>query len=181
MDGYIATITAVGYSWAPRNWASCNGQLLSINSNTALFSLIGTIYGGDGRTTFALPDLRGRSMVHQGNGSGLSPATIGQKGGVEYVTLNNNHLPSHNHSVSGTVTIGASDEDANETDPTNQVLAVSGSNIYRSSASSGVALGGTSFSGQIGNTGGGQSFDNRSPFLVANVVICLLGTYPSRS
>ncbi len=180
MEGTLGVITAVGYPWAPRSWASCDGQLLAISSNQALFALLGTTYGGDGRTTFALPDFRGRVMVHQGTGPGLGSYMMGQKGGSQTVTLNVTHMPQHSHTISGTVTVGASDEDANETDPTNQVLAVS-SFIYRGAASSGVNLGGTSFSGQIGYSGNGQPFDNRSPFLVANMVICIAGIFPSRN
>jgi len=100
-EPFIGEISMFGGNFAPRNWAFCDGQLLAISQNTALFSLLGTIYGGDGRTTFALPDLRGRVPIHSGNGPGLSNYRVGQKGGTETVTLNVTQIPSHNHTVKG--------------------------------------------------------------------------------
>ncbi|WP_430974469.1 tail fiber protein, partial [Sunxiuqinia rutila] len=98
-EPFVAQISMFGGNFAPRNWAFCDGQLLAISSHTALFSLLGTTYGGDGRTTFALPDLRGRTPVHAGNGPGLSPRALGSKFGSEQTTLTTNNLPSHNHTV----------------------------------------------------------------------------------
>lgn len=98
-DPFIGQINAFGFNFAPRGWATCNGQLLPISSYTALFSLLGTMYGGDGRTTFALPDLRGRTPVHQGTGPGLSQKSMGEKGGSETTTLTISNLPSHNHTI----------------------------------------------------------------------------------
>src|SRR5210317_1716351 len=98
-NAYIGEIRMVGFNFPPRNWALCDGQLLPISSNTALFSLLGTTYGGDGRTTFALPDLRGRAPIHVGQGPDLTNKTLGQKGGVETVLLTVNQLPSYTHTV----------------------------------------------------------------------------------
>ncbi|WP_340819596.1 tail fiber protein [Methanolobus sp. WCC4] len=101
-DPLLGEITLFAGNFAPRGWAFCNGQLLPINQNQALFSILGTTYGGDGRTTFALPDLRGRAPVHAGNGPGLSPVVLGQKGGAETVALNVNQMPSHTHTLNHT-------------------------------------------------------------------------------
>jgi len=187
MDGYIGQILAVGMTWAPRNWAICDGSLIAISSNTALFSLIGTLYGGDGRTTFALPDLRGRIPVGQGNGPGLSAYRVGQKGGVEMVTLNTLEMPNHNHTaaVSGTVTVGVNSSNANQEDSDGHVLGQTNGNLVYNNAApaNGEALGGVShnLSATIGNNGGNQAHENRQPFLVVSWCICLQGIYPSRS
>ncbi|MDQ6777385.1 MAG: tail fiber protein, partial [Actinomycetota bacterium] len=98
-EPFLGEVRTFGFNFAPRGWAFCNGQLLPISQNTALFSLLGTQYGGDGIQTFALPDLRGRVGIHQGSGPGLSPYAIGQTGGTETVTLTSNEMPAHNHSV----------------------------------------------------------------------------------
>src|SRR5271170_1181314 len=117
METYLGTILMVGFNFAPVGWALCNGQLLSIAQNTALFSLLGTTYGGDGRSTFALPNLQSRVPIHQGQGTGLSPYTIGQVGGTENVTLLSAQMPSHNHLIAINNTPGAS------ADPTNNIQA----------------------------------------------------------
>ncbi|MEM8618040.1 MAG: tail fiber protein [Pseudomonadota bacterium] len=192
MEPFIGQIQAFGFNFAPRGWALCNGQLLAINSNTALFSLIGTFYGGDGRTTFALPDLRGRSPMHYGTGAGLSPRPIGQRAGVEGVTLSVAQIPPHSHSgevAPGTtrpVTIAAYDGEGTEEDADGHVLA-SAPSIYSAStpdtslnaAAASVDLAGTPVAGNL--TGGGLSHTNMPPYLVLNYCIALQGIYPSRS
>ena len=193
MDPFISMIVLWGPSWAPRNWALCEGQLLAISTNTALFSLIGTIYGGDGRTTFALPDFRGRVPIGQGTGPGLTPYRIGAKGGVESVTLNSLQIPSHSHlaNTSGlSVVIEASKDYADQDEPGNgRVLARSATasfarvNIYKDSATNleplaGGAVGGTVV---IGNTGGSQSHTNVQPFQVVSFIMALYGIFPSRN
>jgi microcystin-dependent protein len=172
MEPFLGQIQAFGFNFAPRMWAMCNGQLLPIASNSALFSLLGTIYGGDGRTTFALPDLRGRSIVHAGQGPGLSNIPIGQKGGQENVTLITNNLPPHNHAT--VMNLGGTAEEAGA----GHFLATSGA-LFAEDAAAGSTLN----TGAItsGNTGGGQSFNNRNPFLGINVCIALQGIYPSRN
>lgn len=119
MEPFIGQIQTFGFSFALRGWALCDGQLLPISSNTALFSLLGTTYGGDGRTTFALPDLRGRAAIHQGAGPGLSPRVIGSKGGAETVALSQNEIPNHTHIATTHCQSGS----ANQNNPTGHIWA----------------------------------------------------------
>ena len=119
MDPFIGQIQAFGFNFAPAGWAHCNGQLLAISQNTALFSLLGTTYGGDGRTTFGLPEMRGRSIRHVGTGPGLSAVSWGQRGGATTATLIAANLPSHNHGVQ----VGVSTAAGEEATPAGQVIA----------------------------------------------------------
>jgi microcystin-dependent protein len=178
MEGYIGQIIQFGATWAPRNWASCNGQLLAISSNTALFSIIGTIYGGDGRTTFGLPDLRGRVAMHQGNGPGLSPRRIGQIGGTEQTNILVQNLPAHNHNVQ----LVAEGAPATEANPTNNMLGVpaGGEKIYEpDNTAAEVLMNSKSIRQQ--NVGGNIPINNIQPFQCVNYVICLQGIFPSRN
>ncbi len=133
MEGTIGEVRMVAYNWAPRAWALCQGQLLAISSNTALFSILGTTYGGDGRTTFALPDLRGRVPIQEGTGAGLPTYRLGQRGGQEEVSLSVLNLPVHSHvmdssGLSGHATFRAnSDDSGNVDDPTNAHMSLSAS------------------------------------------------------
>ncbi len=170
-----------GGNFAPRGWALCDGQLLPINSNQALFSLLGTTYGGDGRTTFGLPDLRGRVSMHPGNGPGLSSRRLGQKGGQEYVILNQTQIPSHSHSASGQIKCNFSPvTPATATSPVDGTFANAASEIYNSAA-------GTQHMAQNGvdvtilNTGGNLSHTNIQPYTCVNYIIALEGVFPSRS
>ena len=178
MDGWIAEIKLFGGNWAPRNWALCQGQLLAISQYQALFSIIGTIYGGDGRTTFGLPDTRGRVAMGQGFGPGLTSRQIGQRFGTETNTLTTPQMPSHNHSVG----LRGETALADSKNPNNRLLAVvnGDSSIY------GAAVPDTervmhpdSISQQ--NVGGNQPVNNIQPTLVMNYIICLNGIFPSRS
>jgi microcystin-dependent protein len=189
MEPFIAQIMMFGGNFAPRGWAFCEGQLLPISNNAALFSLIGTIYGGDGRTTFALPDMRGRSPIGQGHGSGLTPRPFGQRGGVESVTLNQLQMPSHTHTASvgqSGSSVTATSATANTTNPNGAYLAQATTQggeaiaVYNNSApSNAVNLGGSSVT--IGNTGGNQPHENMPPFQVIPFVIALQGVFPSRN
>lgn len=172
MEPFVGQIQAFGFNFAPRGWAMCNGQLMSISENTALFSLLGTTFGGDGRTSFGLPELRGRSIVHIGNGPGLSDVRWGQVGGQENITLNTNHLPAHNHTT--VMNLGGTAEEAGA----GHFLATSGA-LFAEDAAAGSTLNAGAITS--GNTGGGQSFNNRNPYLGINVCIALLGIYPSRN
>jgi microcystin-dependent protein len=172
-EPFLGEIRMVGFNFAPQGWALCNGQLLPITQNTALFSLLGTFYGGDGRTTFALPDLQSRVAVHQGQGIGLSPYVIGQNGGTEYVTLTAGQMPNHNHPVNCVGNGG------NQASPTGNLPAIesTGTSLDYSNASGGAAMN----PAMIGATGGGQPHPNLQPYLVVNFIIALQGIYPSRN
>lgn len=176
MEPFIGQIQPVGFGFAPRGWAFCQGQLLAISSNEALFSLLGTTYGGDGRTTFGLPDLRGRSMIGVGSGPGLAGQAWGQKGGQENVTLLTAHLPSHNHTA--TVRLGAGV--ANSAAGTGQQLASNAvaDTIFNSGDPSAMMASGNV---NVSNTGSSQSFNIREPYLAIYICIALVGIFPSRS
>jgi len=187
-EKYIGEIFWVGFNFCPRGSASADGQLLPISEYSALFSLLGTMYGGDGRSTFALPDLRGRSAVHHGSGAGLSNISIGQKGGAETVTLSTNQLPSHQH---GTSAIEAkhivSKLAATTAEPEAKMLADGQrAAIYTEvpvAAEDQVELAAESvvISGQTDAAGTGESISIRSPYLGIKVCITLDGIFPSRS
>ncbi len=170
-EPFIGQIQMFAGNFAPRGWALCHGQLLSISSNEALFSLIGTIYGGDGRTTFGLPDLRGRAAMGEGSGPGLSSRRLGQKLGRETNTLNVAQLPSHSHTVAAQVNTDA----AAVTAPANHFLAPA--EAYATAGTAGAHLGGVT----CGNTGGSQPVNNIEPSQVLNYIIALVGIYPSRN
>jgi microcystin-dependent protein len=161
-EPFLSEIRIFSFSFAPRGWALCGGQLLPINQNQALFSLLGTTYGGDGRVNFALPDLRGRVPVHEGTGH-----TLGQRAGAESHTLNLNETPAHTHLVR------ASSNSGNTPVPTNNFLAAA-NNVYRP-ADNPTALS----SGTVLNVGGSQAHPNMQPFLTLNFCIALQGIFPS--
>jgi microcystin-dependent protein len=168
---FIGEIRMVGFNFAPQGWATCDGQLLSIQQNTALFSLLGTQYGGDGVTTFALPDLRGRVAVHQGQGPGLSPYTIGEVTGTEAVTLIQSEIPAHQHSVAPL----ASDQEEDTNRPAGAFPTIGG--IYASTQGGGTPMAASPSS----SAGGSQPHTNIQPLLVVNFIIALLGIFPSRN
>ena len=164
---FLGEIRAFGFNFAPRGWARCDGQILPIAQNTALFSLLGTQYGGDGQTTFALPDLRGRVPMHQGQGPGLSEKIIGEQAGVEAVTLIASQMPAHAHLQPAS----SGDQDTNR--PGNAVPARGG--VYAESPD------GETFMDPTTQSGGSQPHDNMPPYLVLNYCIALEGIYPSRN
>ena len=176
MEGNIGEIRGFAGDFAPRTWALCEGQLMQISQNTSLFSIIGTIYGGDGRTTFALPDLRGRAPLQQGIGPGLSDINLGQRGGAEYTYLNIPQLPPHSH----TAAMHVVKAQGNKPSPQGKVLAAdsSGNSIYSTSTPD-ETLSSSAIS--IGNTGSGTAVPLRNPYLGINMIICLQGIFPSRS
>lgn len=168
-EPFIAEIRMFAGNFAPRSWAFCNGQLLPIAQNTALFSLIGTTYGGDGRTTTALPNLQGRVPMHAGQGPGLTNRRLGQKIGVEMVNLTENQMPNHNHTFNGSTGRG------NQNSPENHLFS-------NNAGAYGDAANMTTMQGDIvTTTGGSQAHNNVQPFLVVNFIIALQGLYPSRS
>jgi microcystin-dependent protein len=170
---FLAEIKMFGGSFAPRGYAFCSGQIMAIAQNTALFSLLGTTYGGNGQTTFALPNLQGRVPIHAGQGPGLSNYTLGQLGGSETVTLLQTQLPPHTHAVAVNSGPGNSAAPANNT-----VLAASTARdrLYTTAASN-TSLSPTS----VGTTGGGQPLSIIQPYLVINFIIAIEGIYPSRN
>lgn len=172
MDPFIGEIVMFAGNFAPRGWAFCEGQLLPISQNTALFSILGTIYGGDGRTTFALPDLRGRVPMHPGHGPGLSSRRLGEKTGVEQTILNVTNMPSHSHSMTASANGPAQVNPAGGSLPTN---GRGEANIYASG-------GGTVPMGSVTTpAGGNQPFSNVQPSLCVNYIIAMVGVFPSRS
>ena len=187
----LGTVVPWAPNFSPRGWAFCQGQLLAISQNPALFSILGTVYGGDGRTTFGLPDLRGRVAVHAGTGPGLSPYALGAQRGQENVTLGVNTIPSHTHAVSQekSFEILATANEGNQQAPTatNRLSAAKltfgiDANLY-SNVAEDTTLGGLQTSGELtlNNAGGGQSHTNRQPYLVLNYIIALQGIFPSRN
>jgi len=170
-EPFIAEVRIFAGNFAPRGWAFCNGQLLPVSQNTALFSLIGTTYGGDGRTTTALPNLEGRAPMHPGRGPGLTDRRLGQRGGVETVTLTEAQMPNHNHTQ-----LSAQRRARNETPSNLTVLGEAAETTYKDSTSL------VPMSEQtLVNTGGSQSHNNMQPYLTLNYIIALVGLYPSRS
>jgi len=179
MEPFIGQILMFGGNFAPRNWALCDGSLLSISQYQALFSILGTTYGGDGRTTFALPDLRGRVPMHPGSGPGLSTRSLGQKGGNESTTLSTANLPSHSHSATGSVSPQAATGGGDDSVPTNGYMALADTDLYAETPDT--AMGSSPVEVTVGNTGNGTDFSNVQPFQCVNFIIALTGTYPSRN
>jgi microcystin-dependent protein len=167
---FIGEIRLFAGNFAPTGWAFCNGSLMAISENEALFNLIGTIYGGDGESTFALPDLRSRLPMHMGTGAGLSPYSIGETGGVESVTLTTNQIPAHSHdpqAVSG---------GGNQSTPQNGTWAGVTTSIYTSNSPNlpmNAALG--------GSAGGSQPHNNLMPYLAISFIISLFGIFPTQN
>lgn len=181
MTPFIGQIMQFGGNFAPRGWALCDGQLLAIASNTALFSILGTTYGGDGRTTFGLPSLRGRFAMHAGNGPGLTPRPLGQKDGRETTQHSILNLPNHNHIVTGGLSLEVNAEVATTNEGAGHTLGA-GVNIFNGDApEEGEALNGITGALQTTLTGNGQVVNNLMPYQSINFIIALVGTYPSRS
>ncbi len=193
-EPFIGQITMFAGNFAPRAWAFCDGQLLAISSNSALFSILGTTYGGDGRTTFALPDLRSRVPIHPGTGPGLSTYKLGQRGGQQSVTLTINQLPQHNHIVNTSnlqaitpVSIPVVSGLADGNNPEESHLAeASAGNIYSSGTPDATlptfnAVGGISGTITTLNAGNQQPFSIVQPYNTVNYIIALQGIFPSRN
>jgi microcystin-dependent protein len=169
-DPFVAEIRIFPFNFAPRGWAWCDGQLMPLSQNTALFSLLGTTYGGDGKSNFALPDLQGRAPMHPGQGPGLSLHELGETGGSETVTLLESEIPSHSH------TLNASQGDGNERTPANQLLATGiGISQYQTPAAT------TNLSqNAVAPAGGDQPHNNMQPYLTFYFNIALQGVFPPR-
>jgi microcystin-dependent protein len=180
-EPYLAGIFIFAGNFAPRGYALCQGQLLPIAQNTALFSLIGTSFGGDGQTTFALPDLRGRAPVGTGQGPGLSNVTLGEQGGSQSITLTTAQMPAHTHSC--TVTLNAAADGRPSSDsPAGAVLdSTGGTNIYASDPVAGVTMNPGAATAVVGVAGGNQPVSVQNPYLGVNYIIALEGIFPSRN
>lgn len=184
----MAEIRMFAGNFAPRSWAYCDGQTLAISQYTALFSLLGSVFGGDGRSTFALPDFRGRVPVHASSqaGPGLNRYTLGERGGTETVALTTPEIPSHSHLAEVTVTteILASSATGTADTPGGNYLASPGAGpMYSAAPSRGQTLAGAQSAGTatVEPTGSGQAHSNIQPFIGINYIICLQGIFPSRS
>jgi microcystin-dependent protein len=171
-DPFVAEIRIFPFNFPPKGWAFCNGQLLAISQNTALFSLLGTTYGGDGKSTFALPNIQGSAVMHPGQGPGLSLHDLGEVGGSETVTLLQSETPSHSHGLN------ASTQPGEDPAPANEALARSvGASLYQTSAGSLVALAPQA----LPPAGGSLPHNNMQPYLTLNFNIALQGVFPPRS
>lgn len=167
-EPFIGEVKIFSGDFAPRFWAFCDGQLLPIQQNQALFSLLGTTYGGNGTTNFALPNLRERAPMHFGTGPGLSARQLGESGGEAAVTLQASQIPSHNHTLRGAAA-------ASTGTPSNSVVPGAGPKVYRSATNL------TPMSASLTATGGGQAHENRQPYLGLTFIIALQGIFPSRN
>ncbi|MCK4259344.1 MAG: phage tail protein [Halanaerobiales bacterium] len=200
-EPFLGEIKAVGFSFAPVGWAKCYGQLIQIQQNAALYALLGTYYGGDGQVTFGLPDLRGRAIVGEGQGPGLSNKIIGELSGIEYATLSVGNMPSHTHgaSITGTATgtfkidgstQGGTDASPADKIPANSVTAdllkkpinsyTDASNKDTQMAQNTVNIDLSGTTAQVDPSGGNQAFGIRNPYLVLNYIIATTGIFPSR-
>jgi microcystin-dependent protein len=168
---YMSEIRIFSFNFAPKGWAQCNGQFLPINQNQALFSLLGTTFGGNGQTTFALPDLRGRVPFHIGSGF-----TEGQAGGEEFHTLSVQEMPTHTHALTGNTAVVGAASNSTAATPTNNFWANSGKNVFSTGQPNSQMSPAT-----VTNYGGSQPHENRSPYLVLNYCIALIGAFPSRN
>ena len=169
-EPYLGEVRWVGFNFAPRGWAKCDGQLLPINQFQSLYAILGTTYGGDGRTSFALPEMRGRAMMHAGNGAGLTPRSIGNKSGLEMVTLTTPQLPSHTHNLRAENTGGDS------VLPNDRVVSKAGRlRAYGTAANANMDA------NSLTTSGGGQGHNNMQPYTALNCIIALQGVFPSRN
>jgi microcystin-dependent protein len=171
---FVAEIAIFAGNFAIRGYAFCDGQIMAISQNTALFSLLGTTYGGDGRSTFALPNLQGMVPMQQGNGAGLSQRVLGESGGEQAVTLQTSEIPSHTHALSGSANTG------DQASPAGHVLAEAKRQKFGVDAYASAAGSSPGHTAPLANAGGGQAHNNLSPYLTLNFIIALQGIFPTR-
>jgi microcystin-dependent protein len=175
-EPFVAEIRIVPFNFAPVGWALCNGQLMSISQNTALFSLLGTMYGGDGKTTFALPNLQGATPMSQGQGPGLSDHLVGESSGVEQVALTVSQIPAHSHPLNGKNANGDQNSPSGHV-PAKARTGRTGIPMYAQVAGSGATMNQQA----VLPSGGGQPHNNMPPYLVTNFIIALTGVFPARA
>lgn len=181
-EPFLGEIRTFGFNFAPRGWSTCSGQLLSIAQNSALFALLGTTYGGDGQTTFALPRLSGRIAFNQGQGPGLPNYTIGESSGSPTTTLLSSNLPPHSHAVTGSAAQSCGSGGGTADNPTGAIPAGSATHEdYAAAGSSNGAMAPSPVTATVQPAGGSQPFDNMPPYLAMNVCMALEGIFPSRN
>ncbi len=181
-EPFLGEIKLFGFNFAPRGHAVCDGQIMSIAQNSALFALLGTQFGGNGQTTFALPDLQGRVPIGQGSGPGLSPFTVGSHGGATSVSLTTNNLPAHIHTLLSTsVKLQASTANAAESSPDGTYPALTATASYADTPTTNVYTGGATVGGTTDSTGSGMPVQVMNPYLCMNYCIALEGIFPSRN
>lgn len=178
MEGVIGFTTMFAGNFAPKSWALCQGQTINISSNTALFSILGTQYGGNGTTTFMLPDLRGRKVIGAGSGPGLSPYAIGQKGGVESITLSATQMPTHSHPLMITSTPKSYEDVGNGSSPGDTIFAANGSGYSATSNAQSTAY---AASVTMTSSGSDMPYEILQPYLGLNFIICQYGVFPARN
>ncbi len=181
MEGTIAEIRMFAGTFAPRTWLFCNGQIMSIAQNTAMFSLLGTTYGGNGQTTFGIPDFRGRVAVGTGTGPGLPNIQLGQVAGTPTATLLTTNMPAHTHPITGTVNLQVNNDAAGLTDDASNRRFGAIGNVFTSVANDLVSMAPAQSTLAVGVNGGGQPFSIMPPYLGMNYIICQFGIFPSRN
>lgn len=184
MEAYLSMIAMYGCNFAPRGWMMCSGQILNISTNTALFSLLGTTFGGNGQTTFALPDLRGRVPMHWGQGPGLTPRNLGDMSGTESTTMTSNQMPMHTHGATATSTLYAETAQSTARNPEGNMFATPTAPIFAApDPASNRAMGAESVQTTVtvAPAGGGQPIPLVQPFLAVTFCICTEGLFPSRN
>jgi microcystin-dependent protein len=179
MEGTVGEIRLFAATFAPRNWSYCDGSLIQIRSNTALFSILGTSYGGNGTVTFGLPNLKGRTVIGSGQAPGLSLYELGETVGSNSVVLTTAEMPNHTHVSSALVTIPAYSDEGNQNTPTNNLLA-SKASMYNSEIGD-TNMKAAPFTVTLSSTGGNQPISLTQPTIGMNYIICMYGTFPSRN
>lgn len=174
-EPFIGEIRIFGFSFAPRDWATCDGQLVDIAQNAALYAVIGTTYGGDGRTTVALPNFQCRMPMHSGRGPGLTSRRLGERGGVPAVTLSESQIPSHNHTIQACIDLSDTNTPASDT-----LLGISRNKVKAYGTSSSSSTKTQMSNSSFGIAGSNQAHENMQPYTTLNFCICLEGEYPSR-
>ena len=181
MEGVIGFTTLFAGNFAPKSWAFCAGQTINIASNTALFSILGTTYGGNGTTTFMLPDMRGRAVVGAGTGPGLSTYNLGQKGGVENASMTSSIMPAHMHTVTAQLNISATGSPAASSNPIGNLYAADQNSESIYGADGNVQMAKINANITMSNTGAGAPFEILRPLLGLNYIICQYGVFPARN
>jgi microcystin-dependent protein len=182
MEGFIGQVIMFAGNFAPKDFAFCQGQSMAVSQNTALYSILGTTYGGNGTTTFVLPDTRGRVVVGAGQGPGLSNYSLGQMGGSTLTTITAEQMPAHTHGIAATSMIHCNENLSDNVSPTGEFWGpTEGTNTYGTLTDTAMAADAVTVNITLANSGGSQPFDNSQPYLGMNYVVCMYGIFPSRN